>query len=258
MIDNGEAIYAAALDAVRRGEPTALVMVIEAQGLAPREPGAKMLVYADGSTVGTVGGGSSESWAIDQAREALAERRPRLLERPLEQDGQDVCGGGLRFFVDVILPPSTLLVIGAGHIGQAVASMGAWLGYRVIVLDERAELVSEERLPEADELLSGPLDERLHQVPLAGQTYVVLVTPHDSPDEKALSVLAEHTVAYVGLLGGTPRTRATFERARAMGVPAAFLERVHTPIGLDVHAETPREIALSILGEVTAVRRKVS
>ena len=256
MIDRTEDIYEAALDAIRRGEPAALATVVEAGSSAPRDAGAKMLVYADGRTVGTVGGGPPEAWVIDQARQALAEGRPRLLERPLEEDGEDVCGGDARFFVDVLLPPPTLLIIGAGHIGQAVASMGAWLGYRIAVLDERAELISAERLPRADALLSGPLGERLRDFPLTEQTYAVLVTPHHSPDEKALSVLAQQPVAYVGLLGSSRRTQATFKRARAIGVQSSFLERVHTPIGLDIHAETPREIALSILADVTAVRRQ--
>lgn len=246
-------IYQAALEAVRRGQPAALVTVVEALGSAPREPGAKMLVYPDGRTVGTVGGGASEAWAIDQARQALTEGRSRLLERPTGED--DVCGGAMRFFVDVLLPPATLLIVGAGHIGQAVASVGAWLGYRIVVLDQREELVSADRFPDADALLSGPLDEELDAVPLTEQTYVVLVTPHHSPDEKALSVLAERSVAYVGLLGSSRRTKATFARARDLDVPEAFLEQVHTPIGLDIHAETPREIALSILADVTAVRR---
>ncbi len=256
MRDREEVIYRAALDAVRNDQPAALVTVVEASGSTPREPGAKMLVYADGRTVGTVGGGASEAWAIDHARQALAEGRSHLLERPTDED--QVCGGTMRFFVDVLLPPATLLVVGAGHIGQAVASVGAWLGYRVVVLDQREELVSADRFPDADLLLSGPLDEELSAVPLTEQTYVVLVTPHHSPDEKALSVLVEHPVAYVGLLGSSRRTQATFGRARDIGVPEDFLEQVHTPIGLDIHAETPREIALSILADVTAVRREGS
>jgi len=251
MRDREEAIYQAALDAVRCGQPVALVTVVEALGAAPREPGAKMLVHADGRTVGTVGGGASEAWAIDQARDALTEGCPRLLERTTDE----VCGSTMRFFVDVLLPPPTLLIVGAGHIGQAVASIGAWLGYRIVVLDQREELVSTDRFPDADVRLSGPLDEESGAVPLTDRTYVVLVTPHHSPDEQAMSVLAKHPVAYVGLLGSSRRTEATFARAREIGVSETFLEQVHTPIGLDIHAETPREIALSILAEITAVRR---
>jgi xanthine dehydrogenase accessory factor len=128
-------------------------------------------------------------------------------------------------------------------------------GCRLEVLDERAELVTPERFPQAGRLLTGPLDERLGAISLTDRPYAVLVTPHHSPDERALAVLAERPVAYVGLLGGRRRTQVAFERARALGVPDEFLARVHTPVGLDIGAETPREIAVSIMAEVIAVQR---
>ena len=255
-----EQVYEAALETLRRGEPAAVATVIEARGSTPREVGAKMLVYADGRTVGTVGGGPLEAWVIEKAQMALAEGQSRELEyRPVDEErgAQDVCGGDMRFFVEVLLPRSTLLIIGGGHIGQAVAELGALLGYRVAVLDERAEMVTPERFPQANALLSGPLDKELRAFPLTSQTYVVLVTPHHAftGDERALAVLAERPVAYVGLLGSHRRSQATFERARALGVPGESLARVHTPIGLNIGAETPREIAVSILAEIIAVQR---
>jgi xanthine dehydrogenase accessory factor len=253
-----EQVYEAALEALRRGEPAAVATVIGARGSTPREVGAKMLVYADGRMVGTVGGGPLEAWVIKKAQTALAEGQSRELEyRPTDEkrEAQDACGGDMRFFVEVLLPRPTLLIIGGGHIGQAVAELGALLGYRVAVLDERAEMVTPERFPQANVLLSGPLDEKLGAFPVTSQTYVVLVTPHHSLDEKALAVLAERPAAYVGLLGSHRRSQATFERARALGVPDESLARVHTPIGLGIGAETPREIAVSILAEIIAVQR---
>jgi xanthine dehydrogenase accessory factor len=132
--------------------------------------------------------------------------------------------------------------------------MGAFLGYRVVVLDERTEMVTAERFPQADVLLSGPIDEQLSNCPLTEQTYAVMVTPHHSRDEIALAALAGHRLAYVGLLGSRRRTQATFERAQAIDVPAEFMARVQTPIGLDIGGETPREIAVSILAEIIAVQ----
>jgi xanthine dehydrogenase accessory factor len=116
-------------------------------------------------------------------------------------------------------------------------------------------MVTPERFPQASLLLTGPLDEQLQVAPITRHTHAVLVTPHHSPDEKALAALAKRPVAYVGLLGSHRRTQATFERARALGVPEDFLDRVHTPVGLDIGAETPREIAVSILAEVISVQR---
>jgi xanthine dehydrogenase accessory factor len=257
-VEEVKRVYEAALEAIRRREPVAVATVIEARGSTPRNAGAKMLVYADGRTVGTVGGGALEARVIEEAREAIAEGQSRELESRLsEQERGDprICGGDMRFFIEVLLPRATLLIIGGGHIGQALAELGAFLGYHVAVLDEREEIVTAERFPQADALFSGPLGEQLQATALTDQTYAVLVTPHHSLDEKALAVLAEHPVAYIGLLGSRRRTQATFERARAMGVPDEFLARIHTPIGLNIGAETPREIAVSILAEIIAVQR---
>jgi xanthine dehydrogenase accessory factor len=251
-----EVIYQAVLDVIQQGESAALVTVVETRGSTPRQAGAKMLVHASGRTTGTVGGGPLEAWVIEQTHQALAQGRSRLLHRGWEEDAEDLCGGRMRFFVEVLLPRPTLLIIGAGHIGQALARLGGLLGYRVAVLDERPELVTAERFPAADVLQSGPLDEELTRSPPTEQTYVVIVTPHHSPDEKALAVIASHPVPYIGLLGSHRRTSATFKRARQLGIPNTFLERIHTPIGVDIGAETPREIAVSILAEVIAARRR--
>jgi len=257
-VEELERVLEAALAAVRRGEPAALVTVIEAGEAAPRKAGAKMLVHADGRTEGTVGGGGVEARAIEEALAALAEGQPReVTVRPPRAPRAvgDTCGGEMRLFVEVLLPRPTLLIVGAGHIGQAVAELGAFLGYRIVVLDERAEMVTSDRFPQADALLSGPLGEQLERFPLTPQTYVLFVTPHSSRDEKGLAALAGQPLAYVGLLGSRRRTAATFERARALGVPKEFLAQVHTPIGLAIGAETPREIGISILAEIIAVQR---
>jgi xanthine dehydrogenase accessory factor len=253
-----ERVFEAALEAIRGGEPAALVTVVEARGATPREAGAKMLVYTDGRTEGTVGGGQVEARAIKEALVALTEGAPReVTVHPTREtpDTEEACGSGMRLLVEVLQPRPTLLVIGAGHIGQALVELGAFIGYRIAVLDERAEMVTAERFPRADVLLSGPLDEQLAQFPLTPQTCVAFVTPHSSRDEKGLAALVGRPPAYVGLLGSRRRTAATFERARSLGIPKEFLARVHTPIGLAIGAETPREIALCIIAEIVALQR---
>lgn len=249
-----ERVYAAALEALRTGQAAAVATIVEASGSTPRGVGAKMLVYPDGRIVGTVGGGGVEALVIEEAQAALAAGQPRELDY---RGGEyaHICGGDLRVFIELLLPRWTLLIIGAGHIGQALAELGAFLGYRVAVLDEREDFVTPERFPQAAVRLTGAMDEQLARFPVTSQTGVVFVTPHHSRDEGGLAVLAQHEPAYVGLLGGRRRTEATFERARALGVPDAFLARVHTPVGLDIGAETPREIALCIAAELIAVQR---
>ncbi len=258
MVEELERVYEAILEALREGRPAAVVTVTQVGGSTPRGVGAKMLVLDDGSTVGTVGGGEVEARAIETALAAIAEGRcQELTHRPAEGEaGQaDICGEEMHLFIEVLPPRPTLLIIGGGHVGQAVAELGAFLGYRIAVVDERPEMVGPERFPQASVRLAGDPAERVAQLPIGEQTCVVIVTPHHTPDERVLAVLAERPVAYVGLLGSRRRTEQTFRRAREAGVPEAFLERVHTPIGLDIGAETPREIAVSILAEIIGVQR---
>jgi xanthine dehydrogenase accessory factor len=258
MFEETELVYEAALEAIRQGEAAALATVIEAEGSTPRGASAKMLVHADGRTVGTVGGGGVESRVIEEATAAIAQGESRELQYRLvdeERGDPGICGGDMRIFVEVLTPRPTLLIIGAGHIGQAVAKLGDFLGYRVAVLDERAELVTAERFPWAGALLTGGLDEQVADFSLDENCYVVMVTPHHSLDEKVLAALVGRPFAYVGLIGSQRRTAHTFERARKAGVPDEMLERVQTPIGMDIGAETPREIAVSIIGEIIAVQR---
>lgn len=251
MFEETAQVYEAALEALRQGEPPAVVTVIEARGSTPRGAGAKMLVHADGRTVGTVGGGDVETCAIEEARAALAEARPREVRCRARDEG-----GEMRFFIEVLTPRPTLLILGAGHVGQAVAELGDFLSYRVGVVDEREGLITPERFPWADLRLVGDFARQVAKFPLNEQTYVVIVTPHQNEDEGIMAALADRPVAYVGMIGSSRRTARTFERAREVGVPEGLLERIHTPIGLDIGAETPREIAFSILAEVIAVQRR--
>ncbi len=258
MFEEMERVYEAALQAVRRGEPAAVATVIEAKGSTPRGASAKMVVYADGRTVGTVGGGAVESRVVEEAQAAIGAGESRELHyRLVDEEWGDpgICGGDMRIFVDVLGPRPTVLVIGAGHVGQAVAELAAFLGYRIAVLDERPELVTVDRFPWADTLLVGDVAKEVEDFRLSEGTYVVMVTPHHSLDEKVLAAVKDRPFAYVGLIGSRRRTRHTFERARKAGVPDELLDRVHTPIGLDIGAETPREIALSIMAEIVAVQQ---
>jgi xanthine dehydrogenase accessory factor len=260
MFEETELVYEAALDALRRGESAALAMVIEARGSTPRGVSTKMLVYADGRTLGTVGGGDVEARVIEDAKDAIAAGEARELDyRPVDEErgASDICGAGMRIFVEPLVPRPHVLVIGAGHVGQAVAELADYLGYRIAVLDERPELVTAERFPWAGTLLAGDLAEEVQDFGLDADTYVVMVTPHHSLDEKVLEVLADCPFAYVGLIGSQRRTMHTFERAREAGVPEDVLTQVHSPIGLDIGAETPREIAVSIMAEIIAAQRLV-
>jgi xanthine dehydrogenase accessory factor len=233
-----------------------VVTVIEARGSTPRGVGAKAVIFADGRIVGTVGGGDVEARAVEEAMGAMAEGSPReVIHQPGDVAQESMCGEGMRLLIEPLPARPILVIVGAGHVGQAVAELGAFLGYRVRVVDERPDLLTPDRLPDAEALPAGDLAEGVGALPLDENTYVVIVTPHQTADERVLAVLSQRPVPYVGLMGSRRRTADTFEKARQMGVPDRFLMRIHTPIGLDIDAETPREIAVSILAEITAVRR---
>ena len=253
-----ERVYEAALEAIRRGESAAVATVIEAKGSTPRSASAKMLVYADGRIVGTVGGGALEAQVIEEAKAAIAEGQSRELDYSLVDEKRGdlgICGGGMRLFVEVLSPRPTLLIMGGGHVGQAVAELAALLGYRIAVLDERPEMVTPERFPQAEMLLAGDCIHQVVDFPFTEHTYVVMVTSHHTQDEEVLALLADRPFAYVGLIGSRRRSAMTFERAREAGDPEELLGPVHTPVGLDIGAETPQEIAVSIIAEIVAVRR---
>lgn len=258
MYEELERVYQAILDALRAGKPAAVATVMEVEGSTPRGAGAKMLILADGTTVGTIGGGGVEAHAIEEARTAIAEGRSREVVYRLQDPARGdpgVCGGDMRIWIEVLPLRPTLLILGAGHLGQAVAELGAFLGYRIVVMDDRPGLATPERFPWADRWITGDLAEEVARFPVDAHTYVVMVTSHYSGDAAVLAALTNRPLAYVGLVGSRRRTALTFQRAQELGVPPEWLERVHTPIGLDIGAETPREIAISILAEVVAVQR---
>jgi xanthine dehydrogenase accessory factor len=258
MFEEIRQVYAAALEAIDRGEPVAMVTILETRGSTPRNASSKMLVFPNGRIVGTVGGGGVEARVLEEAKAALDERRCRELHYNLvneELGDPGICGGSMRLLVEVLNPRPALLIVGGGHVGQAVAQLSALLGYRIVVLDERPDMVTSERFPQAELRLTGDLVQQMAEFPLTAQTFVVMVTPHHTSDEKLLATLKDRPVAYVGLIGSRRRTAHTFQRARESGVPEELLERVHTPVGLDIGAETPMEIAVSVVAEIIAVQR---
>lgn len=252
-------VFPALNEALQQGEAVALCVVVATRGSTPRRVGSKMLVYEDGRLVGTVGGGETEHRVVQEALDALRDGRPRLLVYRLvdpQRGDPGVCGGEMQIYVEPIQPPPTLVVVGAGHVGRALAHLGKWLGFRVVVSDDRAELCTPEAIPEADVCLAVPARELPAHLPLTAQTYVALVTRGSPVDVDALPALLESPVAYIGVIGSRRRWQTTVQALRERGVSDEAIARVHAPIGLDIGAETPQEIAVSIMAEIIAVYRR--
>ncbi len=253
---NDEQIYQTILDARREGRPAALATVIRARGSVPRHAASKMVVLADGQMVGSVGGGELESRTVEACKAAIRDGQPRLEVYSLsgKEGAVGVCGGQVEVFIEPLLPPPTVLVLGCGHVGQAVAQLAKWLGFRVVVTDDREELCTPERVPDADLHLPGEVAAVLAQMPIDSHTYVVAVTRGYPHDVAALTILLQSDAPYIGVIGSRRRWAMTAQELQAQGFAEEQLARVRSPIGLELGAETPREIALSIMAEVLMVR----
>jgi xanthine dehydrogenase accessory factor len=245
------------IDIEANQESAALCVIVSAKGSTPRRAGSKMLVFPDGHAEGTIGGGEMESRVIAAAREALADGKPRLVSYNMaDPDKGDVgvCGGQLEVYVEPILPQPTVLLIGGGHVGKAVAELAHWAGYRLVVCDDRPEFAAPENIPQADEHHQIPLDQVTQKVKVHSQTYVILTTRNVEIDVKVLPPLLETPAAYIGVIGSRRRWETTSKLLQEQGIPKKHLERIVSPIGLELNAETPEEIAVSILAEITMLR----
>ena len=282
------------------GRPASLCTVVKTQGSTPQTPGAAMLVRADFSTLGTLGGGCVEAEVRRRAFELLQHRQSALLDFSLDHDyGWDdglICGGQMSIAVlsaagetelgpirqalelarqrqPASVPlvvehegrprayrlhlevPPTLLIAGAGHVGQAVAELAARLDFHVVVIDDRAECASRARFPAA-ELVVEDIGRALKEYPLDDGCYVVIVTRGHQHDEQALDAVIRRPAGYIGMIGSRRKSAMILRDLAAAGVSEEQLARVHTPIGLAIGAVTVPEIAVSILAELVQVRRR--
>ncbi len=252
-------MLSAAAAALRRGEAVALVTIVRAQGSTPQRTGAKMLVFADGRTLGTIGGGCYENDAFWKAREALASRKPALLHYELNDDfAQEnglVCGGQMDVHIDPLEPTPYLYIIGAGHVGLHLARVASEAGFRLHVVDDREKFANADRFPTADVVAAEPIPEWLERADLPPSAFVVVVTRGHTHDLDAMRALVRRDLAYLGLIGSRAKVRRIADLLLEEGVPADCLARVHAPIGFDIGAVTPAEIAVSITAQLIAVRR---
>ena len=244
---------------IDKGEPAALCTIVNTKGAVPRHAGAKMVVFGDGHTEGTVGGGETEKLVRDEALESLKDGKTRLLNYDLidiERGDPGVCGGSVTIFVEPYLKRPTVVVVGAGHVGKSVVQLASWLGFRVVLSDDRAELCSEESLPGADQYLPVPMSDIPTHLDIDFQTFFVLVTRGVEVDVEGLPALLDTHAPYIGLIGSQRRWRHTQEKLQAAGISDEKILRIKSPIGLDIHAETPDEIAVSIMAEIITLRNE--
>lgn len=232
--------------------------MIRAQGSTPQRAGARMLVYADGRTLGTIGGGCYENDAVGKARLAMANGRPAVVQYDLNDDfAQEnglICGGRMDVHIDPLQPDPHLYIIGAGHVGYHLGKAAADAGFRLHVVDDREKFASPDRFPTA-EIVVDAIPDWLHRAAIPPSAFVVVVTRGHQHDLDAMRALAARDLRYLGLIGSRAKVARIYDALAAEGMPVECLGRVHAPIGFDIGAVTPAEIAVSILAELIAVRR---
>jgi len=245
--------------ALAGGQPALVATVIAGPAGADALTGRKMLVRADGSGLGALDGGALDAAVRTEAPEAF--RRHGVDTIYMAPDGrrlsrqEGAAGACFQVMLEVHERPATLVVVGGGHVGKALSVIGDLCGFSVTVIDDRPEYANAERFPEADQVIRGRFDEVLRDLPVDRSTYIVCVTRGHKHDETSLRRVVGKPAAYIGMIGSRRRVGAVLQHLVEEGADPEAVARVHTPIGLDIGAETPEEIAVAIMAEVIQVRR---
>lgn len=253
-------VFAALGEALARGEDVALVTIVRANGSTPQRVGAKMLVFADGRVVGTIGGGCYENDALWKARETLKTRKAATVRYELADDFAEetglICGGQMEVFIEPIEPAPALYIFGAGHVGFYLGRVAHEAGFEVHVIDDREKFANRDRFPDATEVVADDIPAWLGRATIPASAYAVIVTRGHRNDLDAVRALAPRGLRYLGLIGSRAKVKRIYDAlVDEASVSPEHLAHIHAPIGLDIGAITPQEIAVSILAELIAVRR---
>jgi xanthine dehydrogenase accessory factor len=253
--DSTQNIYEALVNCQTEGTPAALAIIVAAFGSTPQKTGAKMLVKADGSTVGTVGGGTVEAQVTRAAGEVMHSGTPRLLDLELTEDSGYLCGGHLRIYLEPVTAPPPLIIVGAGHVGLALAELAAFAGYGVTLADDREE--SGPARPGRLKLIKiGDFGGAFDGLNITEATSIVIASRGHEHDLEAVAAALRTPAAYIGLLGSAKKRDSMAAALMARGFAREALQRVRTPVGLALGGVSPEEIAVSIVAQLIAERRR--
>ncbi len=255
-----EDIYKEIVRIREEGGQAAVATILWVKGSTPRSAGAKMFLRSDGTILGSVGGGCAEAEVWQAAREVMKTGTPKVFKFDLT--GQEptadglICGGVMEIYLEPIISQPTLYLFGGGHINFYTSKLAKTVGFRVAVIDERPALANKEKFPEADDILTEALEMALPKIKVNKNSYIVIACRGHELDQRVLEWAAMTEARYVGMIGSKKKVRAIFENLSEKGIPAERLAAVHAPIGLDIHSETPEEIAVSIVAQLIKARRQ--
>jgi xanthine dehydrogenase accessory factor len=243
----------------RLGQKCALATIVQVNGSIPSYESAKLLVREDGSMVGTIGGGCVEAEVWNAAREVMETERPKHLNFSLGQDAADdsglICGGQLSVFVEPVVPLPRVFIFGAGHISKSLSKVAAMAGFDSVIVDNRGQFASRERFPEAVEVYAEEYDEIFPKLSIRDTSYVVIVTRGHRDDMRVLRHAVNTPARYIAMIGSKRKVLGVVKELEKDGIPHAAFERIFAPMGFDIGAITPEEIAIAVVAEMIAVRR---
>ena len=243
----------------RLGQKCALATIVEVRGSIPSYQTAKLLVREDGSIAGTIGGGCVEAEVWNAAREVMETGQSRRLSFNLGQDAAYdnglICGGQLEVFEEPVEPQPRAFLFGGGHISKGLAKIAGMAGFATVVIDDREAFANHERFPEADEAIAGDYEEVFPRLEVNENSFIVIVTRGHRDDMRVLRWAVGTRAAYIAMIGSKRKVISVVRELEKEGLPATAFERIHAPMGLEIGAVTPEEIAVSVVAEMIAVRR---
>ena len=243
----------------RSGQKAALATIVEVEGSIPSFQSAKLLIREDGSMVGTIGGGCTEAEVWNVAREVIETEKPRYLQFNLGQDAAYdnglICGGQLNVYVEPILPIPSAFIFGAGHISKSLSKVATQAGFRTIIVDNRDTYANRERFPEASEIYAEEYEEVFPKLRVSESSYFIIVTRGHRDDMRVLRWAVSSPARYIGMIGSKRKTIEVAKQLQREGIALDRLERVHAPMGFDIGAVTPEEIAVAVVAEMINRRR---
>lgn len=252
-----EVLYKA-LKASQKGQSYAFATITETtlKG-TPRKTGAKMIVFNDGTSFGTIGGGRNEKAAIAECLKAIKKQKPAAVTyNYFGREGESVCGGQMKVFIEPFAAKDHLIICGAGHIALPLSAIAKILGFGVTIIDNRRELANKKRFPHVDKIVVGKHADELIKVPIKSNTLVTIVTQGNEYDFECLKAVIKSPASYIGVISSKPKRAKFFSRLKNAGIEEKYCKRVHIPMGLDIGGQTPEEIAVSIMAEIVAVKNR--
>ena len=247
-----------ALEAVEQNRSYAFATIVEAtlKG-TPRKTGAKMIVFDDGNSWGSIGGGRNEKAAIAECLKAIKFQKPTSVTyNYFGREGESVCGGQMKVFIEPFLPQKHLIICGAGHIALPLSAVGKMLGFKITIIDNRKEFANKKRFPHVDKIIVGDHAKELSKISLNSNAYITVVTQGNEFDFECLKVVVKSDAGYIGVISSRPKRVKFFSRLKALKIDEKYLKRVHIPMGIDIGSQTPEEIAVSICAEIISIKNK--